>query len=118
MAWSFFILGVILMGITGIIHGVIKYYKSQTLICGFAASFILIAMSFCFSSIKHMVACIKYDNVVVVDYLISTNPTINIDSSKIVYANDHVEFCQNYRYVIMAWNNESLAKQYDKLIEH
>lgn len=117
MAWSFLILGVILMGITGIIYGVIKHYKSQTLICGFLTSFILMVMSFCFSSFKHMVACIKYDNVVVVDYMMHTSPTIHIDPSKIIYSNDYESPCHNYRYIIMAWNDEKPVSQYDKLVQ-
>lgn len=122
MAWSFLILGAVMMGMIGIICGVIDSYGNRklilpTLISGFAVSFALIVMAFCFTSLKHMVACIKYDNVIVLDYCINTAPSRDIDPDKVIYHEDYSGSYQTYRYVIMAWNDEKPVSQYDKLVQ-
>ena len=120
MSFTIFMISVVATILTIIISCVIDSYSNKkhvipVMCSGLLLAFLFFILSLCFSNMKHMIASIKYDHVVVLDFKQGTRPTRSIDQNKVIYQCDYTIAPSCYTLVIMAWNDEKTIDQYDKL---
>ena len=106
---SFFLLCVIaanLLGMKDRNTGIIA-------IVGLCITFSLLVCGIVFHNTQHMLACMKYDNVVALKYDVHNGPPAkSIDESKVVFQEDYY----SDRFVIMAWDDKPVDK-YEQLVK-
>lgn len=97
-----------------------NYRKSIILpVCiGSVLVFSLIVLSMCFYNVKHAIACLKYDHVIVIDWNLRASCPMQIDERRVILSEDYCNGGQHsYRTVIMAWNDENSKDSYDCLVK-
>ena len=81
-------------------------------IVGVCITFSLFVCGIVFHNTQHMLACMKYDNVVALKYRVNDGPAKSIDESKVVFQEDEY----GDRFVIMAWDDKP-ADKYEQLVK-
>lgn len=81
-------------------------------IVGLCITSSLLVCGIVFHNIQHMLACMKYDNVVALKYRVNDGPAKSIDESKVVFQEDEY----GDRLVIMAWDDKP-ADKYEQLVK-
>jgi len=81
-------------------------------IVGVFITFSLFVCGIVFHNTQHMLACMKYDNVVALKYRVNDGPAKSIDESKVVFQEDEY----GDRFVIMAWDDKP-ADKYEQLVK-
>lgn len=127
MSASLLIFGLIIAIFTGIFCGTMadsgllrdNRYCTKTICIGFFGtllSLFIIGLSFCYVCPAHLMASLKYDHVIVVNYSIKNGSNVKIDQDKVVWRN---EYCGNggveYATVIMAWDDKNPNAKYDEI---
>ena len=78
---------------------------------GTSLALLFLALSFSFVNTTHLLAWIKYDHVVALEYKVGTTPAKVIDPDKVIYQSDSID---NIIIVLMAWDNN---QTYDDIIK-
>lgn len=81
-------------------------------IVGICITFSLFMCGIMFHNTQHMLACMKYDNVVALKYRVNDGPAKSIDESKVIFQEDEY----GYRLVIIAWDDKP-ADKYEQLVK-
>ena len=122
MSVSIFIVGLLFAGATAVLASCIynlgnKQHIVPVVAIGSIFSLIIFTLAFMFECPVHLIACLKYDHVIVMDFNISNGPIMPIDYSKVIWQRDY-RTDNFYSTVIMAWNDEKLFDKYDTLVKN
>lgn len=116
MSISIFLFAVAVVAATIFLISVIDRWGNEKFIVpiaciGISLALLFLALSFSFVNAAHLLAWIKYDHVVALEYKTGTTPTRAIDPDKVIYQSDSTD---NIIIVLMAWNNN---QTYDDIIK-
>ena len=87
-----------------------------TAVFGAVLAIIVFALAFCFKCPTHLLAQLKYDNVVVLECANDVNFARPIEQDKVIWQDVSRNCNGTFVTIIMAWDNEKSRDAYEKLV--